>query len=146
MAGVPILSLMLLVPLLAGLACFALDARAARMVALVATLIDLALGVVLWLNYDIGGAQWQFTERLPLFAGFSYALGIDGIALMLIMCSSLLYEWMEWGIALALSSEAAESYNGQQGDVWDAHADMLLATVGAALVWPLSPGERRWKP
>ena len=39
--------------------------------------------------------------------------------------------------------EAAESYNGQQGDVWDAHADMLLATVGALLVWPLARAERR---
>ena len=55
------------------------------MVALVATLINLALGIVLWANYDIGGAQWQFTERADLFAGFDYALGIDGIALMLIM-------------------------------------------------------------
>ena len=43
-----------------------------------------------------------------------------------------------WGIALALSPEAAEAYNGQQGDVWDAHADMLLATVGSLLAWPLA--------
>ncbi|MBP1502255.1 DUF2238 domain-containing protein, partial [Acinetobacter nosocomialis] len=24
-----------------------------------------------------------------------------------------------------------ENYNGQQGDMWDAHKDMLLATTGA---------------
>lgn len=88
--GAPILSLMLLVPLVAAIACLFLGARAARMTALVATLINLALGIVLWLNYDIGGAQWQFTERAELFAGFSYALGIDGIALMLIMLSVFL--------------------------------------------------------
>lgn len=87
-------------------------------------------------------AAWHWLrQRWPLGAGQSFV-----IALMLVMCSSLLYEWMEWGIALALSPEAAESYNGQQGDVWDAHADMLLAAVGALLVWPLSPRERRWKP
>jgi NADH-quinone oxidoreductase subunit M len=90
MGGVPILSLMLLVPLVGGLACFFLEAKAARMVALVATLIDLALGIVLWANYDIGGAQWQFTERSTLFAGFQYALGIDGIALLLIVLSVFL--------------------------------------------------------
>ncbi|MFZ9396566.1 MAG: NADH-quinone oxidoreductase subunit M [Erythrobacter sp.] len=90
MDGFPILSAMLLVPLVAGIACFFLDARAARMTALAATLANLALGVVLWVNYDIGGAQWQFTESAPLFAGFSYALGIDGIALMLIMLSVFL--------------------------------------------------------
>jgi len=90
MDGFPILSVMLLVPLVAGIACFFLEAQAARMTALVATLANLALGVVLWVNYEIGGAQWQFVETAPLFAGFSYALGIDGIALMLIMLSVFL--------------------------------------------------------
>jgi len=86
----PILSIMLLVPLLAAIACLFVGAGAARNIALVATLIDLALGILLWMNYDIGGAQWQFTENAPLFAGFSYALGIDGIALMLIVLSVFL--------------------------------------------------------
>ncbi len=90
MGGVPILSLMLLVPLVAAVACFIVGANAARMIALAATLANLALGIVLWANYDIGGAQWQFVERADLFAGFSYALGIDGIALMLIALSVFL--------------------------------------------------------
>lgn len=60
------------------------------------------------------------------------------LAVMVVMCSSLAYEWLEWGIALLLSPEAAEAYNGQQGDMWDAHADMLLATVGSLLVWPVA--------
>ena len=90
MGGFPILSAMLLVPLVAGIACFFLEARAARLTALTATLANLVLGIVLWANYDIGGAQWQFVEEAPLFAGFSYALGIDGIALMLIMLSVFL--------------------------------------------------------
>lgn len=86
----PILSLMLAVPLAGAIACLFLNAGPARMVALFATLFDLALGVLLWLNYDVGGAQWQFSERAEIFAGFSYALGIDGIALMLIMLSVFL--------------------------------------------------------
>jgi len=90
MNGFPILSTMLAVPLLAAAACLFVEAKAARMVALLATLVDLALGALLWANYDIGGAQWQFTERADLFAGFSWALGIDGIALMLIMLSVFL--------------------------------------------------------
>jgi NADH-quinone oxidoreductase subunit M len=90
MNGFPILSLMLLVPLLAAVACLYLEAAAARTTALAATLINLALGALLWANFDIGGAQWQFTERVELFAGFSWALGIDGIALMLIVLSVFL--------------------------------------------------------
>jgi putative membrane protein len=63
------------------------------------------------------------------------------VTVMLIMCTSLVYEWLEWGIALTMSPEAAESYNGQQGDVWDAHADMLLATVGSPA--GMAPGATR---
>lgn len=54
-------------------------------------------------------------------------------AILWIMVSSLCYEWFEWGIALTLSPASAEGYNGQQGDVWDAHKDMLLATIGSLI-------------
>ncbi|WP_121117959.1 NADH-quinone oxidoreductase subunit M [Croceibacterium ferulae] len=90
MGGFPILSLMLLVPLLGAIACLFVGERAARSIALAATVIDLVLGIVLWARYDIGGAQWQFTERADVFAGFAWALGIDGIALMLIVLSVFL--------------------------------------------------------
>jgi len=90
MGGFPILSLMLLVPLIGAIACLFAGSKSARTIALAATLINLALGIVLWLNFDIGGAQWQFTERAPIFSGFSWALGIDGIALMLIMLTVFL--------------------------------------------------------
>ena len=36
------------------------------------------------------GAQWQFVENLPLGGGITWALGIDGIALMLIMLTVFL--------------------------------------------------------
>lgn len=54
------------------------------------------------------------------------------LVVQFIMATSLIYEWLEWLIAIGLSPEEAENYNGQQGDMWDAHKDMLLATVGAA--------------
>ena len=90
MEGLPVLSLMMLAPLLGAIACLFAGEALARPIALAATLVTFALGVMLWVNYEIGGPQWQFTERAELFAGFSYALGIDGIALMLIMLSVFL--------------------------------------------------------
>ena len=90
MSGFPILSVMLAVPLVAALACLFSGAAAARTIALAATLIDLVLGAALWAQYDIGGAQWQFQENVALFQGFAWKLGIDGIALMLIMLSVFL--------------------------------------------------------
>ena len=90
MNGFPLLSLMLAVPFFGMMACLFVDGRTARMIALLATLADFLLGVVLWRGYQIGGPQWQFTEHLPLFAGFNWALGIDGIALVLIELSVFL--------------------------------------------------------
>ncbi|QAY79013.1 NADH-quinone oxidoreductase subunit M [Sphingosinicella sp. BN140058] len=85
-----ILSLMLAVPLVSALACLFVPAATARWIALGGTLIDFVLGIVLWASFDIGGAQWQFVEYAPLFSRFAWALGIDGIALMLIMLSVFL--------------------------------------------------------
>jgi len=90
MEGLPLLSLMMLVPLLGALLCLFAGAQAARLIALAATLVTFLLGLVLWSGYEIGGPQWQFTERAELFAGFAWALGIDGIALMLILLSVFL--------------------------------------------------------
>ena len=85
-----ILSLMLIVPLAAALICLFVNANQARWIALGATLIDLALGGVLWANFEIGGAQWQFVEYTPIFGRFAWALGIDGFALLLILLSVFL--------------------------------------------------------
>ena len=84
------LSILIALPLLAGLACLFVKANGARWIALIATLIDLAIGVYLWGAYDPAGAQWQFVENVPLGGGIAWALGIDGIAMVLIMLSVFL--------------------------------------------------------
>ena len=68
--GFPILSLMLALPLVAAAICLFLDAKSARWLALIATLANLVLGIVLWANFDIGGAQWPFGEKAHLFGTF----------------------------------------------------------------------------
>jgi len=106
--GFPVLSMMLAVPMAAAIACLFVSANTARWLALTATLIDLALGIVLWMNFDIGGAQWQFVEKAALFDRFSWALGIDGIALMLIMLSVFLMP-----ICIGASWEAIQTRVGE---------------------------------
>ncbi|WP_221791838.1 NADH-quinone oxidoreductase subunit M [Aquisediminimonas sediminicola] len=90
MMSFPILSVMIALPLVAAAAALLTNANNARWIALIATLANFALGIVLWTNYEIGGAQWQFVENVPMFGRFAWALGIDGIALMLIMLSAFL--------------------------------------------------------
>lgn len=56
-----------------------------------------------------------------------------GLAIMLVLATSAGYELLEGLIAVTLSPEAAEGYNGQQGDMWDAQKDMALALGGALI-------------
>ena len=89
-ADIPVLSIMLAIPVVAAAICLFVRAELARIIALSATLLNLVLGVVLWLYYDPAGAQWQFTESFNVFGPIGWRLGIDGISLTLIMLSVFL--------------------------------------------------------
>ena len=54
------------------------------------------------------------------------------IVVSMCLAFSAFYELVEWWVAL-LSAEAAESFLGTQGYVWDTQSDMFLALLGAVL-------------
>ena len=54
------------------------------------------------------------------------------IVICICLAISAFYELIEWWAAL-LSGEAAESFLGTQGYVWDTQSDMALALLGAIL-------------
>ena len=98
MVGFPILSAMMLVPLV-GAAWILLApggdeaarARNARMTALITTLVVFALSVVMWMNFDTSSADFQFVENVPLFGDyFAYHFGVDGISMLLVVLSAFL--------------------------------------------------------
>jgi putative membrane protein len=45
----------------------------------------------------------------------------------------MLYELIEWGAAAAFGGDLGQAYLGTQGDVWDSHKDMALASLGALI-------------
>ena len=49
------------------------------------------------------------------------------------MSFSMLFELFEWGAAALFGGDLGTAYLGTQGDEWDAHKDMALATLGAVL-------------
>lgn len=51
--------------------------------------------------------------------------------LLLMMALSLLYELIEWAAALVFGGDLGIHYLGTQGDEWDGHRDMALASLGA---------------
>jgi NADH-quinone oxidoreductase subunit M len=86
--GFPVLSLMLAVPMIAAGACLFLSNAGARWTALLATLANLALGILLWVSFDIGGPQWQFVETGFVFGRLRLGARHRRHRLMLILLSS----------------------------------------------------------
>jgi putative membrane protein len=69
------------------------------------------------------------------FAGTNRAWSIV-FALLTVATVGAAYEVFEWLLTVVVSPHDAESYNGQQGDVWDPQKDMTAAQVGAILATP----------
>ena len=55
------------------------------------------------------------------------------VPLSFLMGHAMVYELFEWGAALLVAPELGDAYLGTQGDPWDAHKDMALATLGSIL-------------
>ena len=49
------------------------------------------------------------------------------------MSTSMLFELFEWLAAELFGGELGAAYLGSQGDIWDAHKDMGLASLGALI-------------
>jgi putative membrane protein len=71
--------------------------------------------------------------RVGNVRGFwGYFLPLD-----LTMSTSMLFELLEWSTAVVFGKGASE-YLGTQGDIWDAHKDMALASLGALLAMTIT--------
>ena len=76
----------------------------------------------------------ELVVRVGDMRGFwGYFLPLD-----VTMSTSMLYELVEWGVAIVFGGELGMAYLGTQGDVWDAHKDMALASLGACLAMAIT--------
>lgn len=57
------------------------------------------------------------------------------LAFHLVLSTSALYELIEWIAALLFGGDLGMMYLGTQGDIWDAQADMALASIGQLVVY-----------
>ena len=96
MSSLPLLTMMMVVPLLGAIIVAALpgdSARLAKPIALGASLVTLVLALLAWARFDTGATeQFQLAEVHPWIPqfGVSYAVGVDGIALSLIVMAAIL--------------------------------------------------------
>jgi len=101
-----------------------------------------------WLRDLTGGGRNNYDKLGHLAQGFVPAMiareimirnkvvvvrgWLSFLVLCVVLAISALYELVEWWAAL-ISSEAAESFLGTQGYIWDTQSDMLWALCGAIL-------------
>ena len=97
MSGFPILSVLVWLPIAAGIAVLALGsdeagARRGKRVALAASAAVFILSLALYAGFDVTTAEMQFVERVSWIARFNayYHLGLDGISLPLVWLTTLL--------------------------------------------------------
>src|SRR5580704_18100361 len=91
-SGTPWLTIAGGIPLLGAIVVALLPARFAKLTALLFTVVDLVWVIVMATQFNTSGPTFQFTEQynwIPQF-GVHYALGVDGIALVLIGMTAVL--------------------------------------------------------
>ncbi|HEY6642944.1 NADH-quinone oxidoreductase subunit M [Povalibacter sp.] len=91
----PILSVLIWLPIAAGVALLLLGDRGialGRWVALGATVATFAISTLLYTHFDLTTAEMQFVEKLAWIPALSswYALGVDGIAMPLIILTTFI--------------------------------------------------------
>jgi len=101
-----------------------------------------------WVSEWMGGGRNNYDKLGHLAQGFVPAIVIrevlirnrvvakrgwlSFIVISICLAISAFYELIEWWVAL-LSAEAADSFLGTQGYVWDTQSDMFWALCGACL-------------
>jgi len=105
-----------------------------------------------WVSEWMGGGRNNYDKLGHLAQGFIPAIVIrevlirnrvvakrgwlSFIVISICLAISAFYELIEWWVAL-LSAEAADSFLGTQGYVWDTQSDMFWALCGACLALAL---------
>ena len=93
----PILSTLVALPIVGALVLLFLKddeqhERAIRMVALIVSVLEFLETLLLWSRFNPASPEFQFVERhpwMPTF-GVSYAVGVDGISLLLVVLTGFL--------------------------------------------------------
>jgi putative membrane protein len=96
-------------------------------------LVHVAYGLLL-----VGPFRESLVRGAGVRGGWSHVL-----AIACVLATSAGYELLEGLVAVTLSPEEAEAYNGQQGDLWDAQKDMALALAGSIVGTALAMALRR---
>ncbi len=110
----PILSTVTFLPLLGALMVLFLRgddesaARNARYIALWTTLITFAISLLIWRDFDIATAEFQFVELRPWLGPITFHMGLDGISMPFVVLTTLLMPLTILSSFVAIKSRVKE--------------------------------------
>jgi putative membrane protein len=86
-----------------------------------------------WVHFSFG-----FLLVYPLHEMLRNYVGVKGkwqyiLSVEIVLSLACIFELIEWAVAEATPKELGQSYVATQGDIWDAHKDIALAVLGAAI-------------
>ncbi len=73
--------------------------------------------------------QELLVKKLNVIGRWHYILPCE-----IILSFACIFELIEWTVAELTTKETGETYVATQGDVWDAHKDIVVALLGATIV------------
>ncbi len=88
-----LISWMVAVPFLGiGILAFVRDDEWIRRIAFGCTMVEFGVSLILWQRFELGKQGMQFVERMEWMSTFNiqYAVGVDGISILLVMLTALL--------------------------------------------------------
>jgi NADH-quinone oxidoreductase subunit M len=87
-----VISFLVFFPAVAGIACLFIPKRRLRSWALLAGMIEFLVSLPLFWTFEIGHVEWQNYVSIPWIPdwGIAYALGVDGISILLILLTTFL--------------------------------------------------------
>ena len=147
-----LITLLILVPLLGAPFVGTARPNAARGVALFFNALTATIALVLWRNFDTAAAGLQFVERhdwIPSI-GAEYLVGIDGLSLLLVLLTSLIFPFallaqrMDRGfcaLLLVMQSALYGTFTAQNFVLWFLFYEMSL--IPGFLLIKIWGGENR---
>lgn len=112
-------------------------------------------------SYDASGVPRNYFDRVvhlsfgllmtrPMSELVQRWFGLRGVRCVIVAAAFLcmigtLYELLEWLYAATMGQEAAELYNGQQGDTFDAQKDLALNITGSTIIGIIMGMRTTWR-
>ena len=120
MSELPILTIIILLPLVSGIIVAGLgeQKKLARGIAFISSLLSLALALLLWRSFDASSGDLQFVEKrgwIPSL-GVNYFVAVDGLGLLMVLLTAIIAPMAMLASWRLVGMNSTSSHSSKVGD------------------------------